>query len=358
MRAALSSDPRSGSALLIVLGVMAVLSLLVAGFGRGLKADLTAARGFYEEAQNEQLALSALAAAKVELAGGGSMYADAAGDVFFVTDEESYESGIELLSLYRQGIALGRGRVSYRFLIKPFALDINELSAAALGRLFETACGMEEGDERSGLVDAILDWRDADDIQRDRGAEEEFYRQLDTPRHCRNDAFSAPEELLLVNGMTPELLYGRGHPAAIENGMLLGGGLCRFLIGDNCPEAQASVQYILRGVLPAEADRRTRDEAEPEVGVYEKITVLPPVLYLAAEGFVPAGTGGEENDSAEAVDAVPGDSASRHVILVKLVLPENGESQTYIVDDLHENAAGELLDRVLAYGIPEEENEL
>ncbi len=67
-----SCDPRSGSALLIVLGVMALLSVLVAGFGRGLRADLRASDGFYQEARNEQLALSALAAAKIELLKAGA----------------------------------------------------------------------------------------------------------------------------------------------------------------------------------------------------------------------------------------------------------------------------------------------
>lgn len=359
MSTATSINPKSGSALLIVLAVMAILSLLVAEFGRGLRADLRASSGFYEEAQNDQLARSALAAAQIEISKEGAvMYADPTGNVYFVTSDETYETEIADLAQYRQGQSLGRGMFSYRILMKPSALDINGLSAAALGRLFEVACGLEEGDERSALVDAVLDWTDSDNIPRAYGAEEDFYQALDRPRHCRNAPFETAEELLLVNGITPEMLFGYGYPVRIEDGMLLGGGLYRFLIGDNCPEAQASVQYILRGVFPSD-DQNNGKEVEETDG-FKKVTVLPSVLYLVAEGFIPPATADDKKDAAmETEEYVPDDSAARHIILVKMVLPKTARStKEYTVDDFQENAAGELLERVLTYGIPEENDEL
>ena len=351
-----SRNPKSGSALLIVLGVMAILSLLVAEFGRGLRADLRASGSFYEEAQNDQLARSALAAAQIELlAAGTSMYADPTGNVYFVTSDETAESEIAALAQYRQGQSLGRGSFSYRFVMKPYALDINELSADALGRLFEVACGLEDGDERSALVDSILDWTDSDNVARAYGAEEDFYQALDRPRHCRNAPFETVEELLLVNGMTPDLLFGYGLPAHIEDGILMGGGLYRFLIGDNCPEAQASVQYILRGIFPSDDQRKKDVEV---VSGFQKITELPSVLYLVAEGFVPSATGDKESPVSITEESAPADAASRHIILVKLTVSKSTQNAGYTVDDFQENAAGELLEQVMAYGVPEETNEL
>lgn len=355
MRTAASSNSRSGSALLIVLGVLAVLSLLVAEFGRGLRADLRASGGFYEEAQNDQLARSALAAAKIELSK-ASMYADATGNVYFVTSDETYESEIADLAQYRQGMPLGRGMFSYRFVMKPYALDINELGADALGRLLEVSCGMEEGDERSALVDSILDWMDADSTQREFGAEEEFYQGLVPPRHCRNAPFETVEELLLVNGITPDTLFGYSHPVHIEDGLLLGGGLYRFLIGDNSPEAKTSVQYIQRGVLPAAGPAGSREDETADV--YTKVKVLPPVLYLVAEGFVPGPLEENKESVLNTEEPVSADTASRHMILVKLILPENSAKVSYTIKDFYENAAGELLENVLACGVPEETNEL
>ncbi|MGE4490399.1 MAG: general secretion pathway protein GspK [Kiritimatiellales bacterium] len=351
-----ATDPRSGSALLIVLGVIAILAVLVAGFGRGLKADLSATSGFYDEVRNTELARSALAAAEIELSNDGTMYADVLGNVYFVTEEEDYESEIEEKMLCRQGIQLGRGMFSYRIIMKPYALGINELSSGAWERFFELACGMDEGDERSALVDAILDWRDADNNARDSGAEEDFYQELDPPRHCRNDDFETVEELLLVNGMTPDLLFGYGMSVAVDGGLMTGGGLYRYIIGDNSPEAQASAGYILRGVLPADDPRGDEEEEGLEPGEFEKVEVMPSVLYVVAEGFVSGGL--TDDELGESTEPVPDDSASRHIILVKLALPDSAQAMDYQVEDFQENAAGELLDRVLAYGVPEEDDEL
>lgn len=63
-------------------------------------------------------------------------------------------------------------------------------------------------DERalSILVHSLLDWRDEDDLARAQGAEADYYRQLPTPYAIRNGPLLSVEELLLVRGMTPELL--------------------------------------------------------------------------------------------------------------------------------------------------------
>jgi len=54
------------------------------------------------------------------------------------------------------------------------------------------------------IADAILDWIDADDEPRMYGAEFESY----TDRTPRNGPIDSLEELLLVEGVTPQLLYG------------------------------------------------------------------------------------------------------------------------------------------------------
>jgi hypothetical protein len=57
-------------------------------------------------------------------------------------------------------------------------------------------------------ADAILDWLDADDAARTNGAESAYYLAL-TPSYApRNGPIGGLDELLLVRGVTPELLYG------------------------------------------------------------------------------------------------------------------------------------------------------
>ncbi len=67
------------------------------------------------------------------------------------------------------------------------------------------------------IADAILDWIDEDDTARDYGAESEYYQSLNPPYLPRNGPISSLDELLLVAGVTPRLLYGED---ANRNGVL------------------------------------------------------------------------------------------------------------------------------------------
>lgn len=58
------------------------------------------------------------------------------------------------------------------------------------------------------VADAILDWIDADDDPREYGAEADFYTGLTPPYTPRNGPPETVEELLLVRGVTPDLLFG------------------------------------------------------------------------------------------------------------------------------------------------------
>ncbi|QEG41538.1 type II secretion system minor pseudopilin [Roseimaritima ulvae] len=57
-------------------------------------------------------------------------------------------------------------------------------------------------------ADSILDWLDEDDEPRDYGAESEYYQTLTTPYAPKNGPIDSIEELLLVKGVTPQLLFG------------------------------------------------------------------------------------------------------------------------------------------------------
>ena len=57
------------------------------------------------------------------------------------------------------------------------------------------------------LAAAIIDWRDAGDMPSAEGAEREYYLSLRHPYLPRNGPFQTLGELLLVRGMTPQLLY-------------------------------------------------------------------------------------------------------------------------------------------------------
>lgn len=58
------------------------------------------------------------------------------------------------------------------------------------------------------VADAIVDWVDADDDPRANGAENAYYSGLVPSYRCKNGPLDSLEELLLVRGVTPELLFG------------------------------------------------------------------------------------------------------------------------------------------------------
>jgi type II secretory pathway component PulK len=58
------------------------------------------------------------------------------------------------------------------------------------------------------VAEAILDWIDPDSTPRSSGAEDEYYRAMGLPYGPRNAAPQCVEELLLVRGVTRELLLG------------------------------------------------------------------------------------------------------------------------------------------------------
>jgi hypothetical protein len=58
------------------------------------------------------------------------------------------------------------------------------------------------------VADAILDWLDTDEQPREYGAEADYYATLDPPYGAKNGPLETVEELLLVKGVTPLLLFG------------------------------------------------------------------------------------------------------------------------------------------------------
>ena len=58
------------------------------------------------------------------------------------------------------------------------------------------------------IADAILDWVDDDDEEREYGTEGSYYRGLSPPHDVKNGPMDSIDELLLVRDITPDLLFG------------------------------------------------------------------------------------------------------------------------------------------------------
>ncbi|MDH4322166.1 MAG: general secretion pathway protein GspK, partial [Desulfobulbaceae bacterium] len=88
----------------------------------------------------------------------------------------------------------------------------NETVRQSFVRLLVAAGGVG-ADDAENIVDAVKDWLDADDEVTRFGAESATYLAMAQPYRCRNAPIASLDELLLVQGMSAELLYGaEGSP--------------------------------------------------------------------------------------------------------------------------------------------------
>jgi len=82
-------------------------------------------------------------------------------------------------------------------------IDINKANEKLLtGMMAQTNADITQ---QQSIVNAILDWRDSDDLIRIDGAEKATYEAADLPYHPRNKPFQTIEELRLVFGVTTEI---------------------------------------------------------------------------------------------------------------------------------------------------------
>ncbi len=109
---------------------------------------------------------------------------------------------------------------SYDFGITDESTKVN-LNTAQSDALMEVP-GMTQD-----LADAIVTWRSNPGEASGQGAESDYYESLPDPYEAKNSPFETVEELLLVKGITPEVLFGYdlNHNGVIEEQERNAGGM-------------------------------------------------------------------------------------------------------------------------------------
>lgn len=112
---------------------------------------------------------------------------------------------------YRFGVTDESGKINLNALMK---LDS---SGQLLYNMLSPTTGPGLPNMTEDVVNSILDWLDADDTPRENGAESETYSGMTPPYRAKNGPLDSLEELLLVKGVTPQLLFGNDRN---RNGIL------------------------------------------------------------------------------------------------------------------------------------------
>jgi len=211
-----------GIALLLVLWALVLLGTLALGFSWSMRTEAMAARNGIDETRAYFQARTGVGRAVALLA---TMPADnvLAASVSGKDGDASYEVRIESES----------GKV-----------NVNLVDGEILLGMLKKG-GLPE-EEAESVRDAILDWRDEDDVPRPRGAERAEYGRMTEPVLPRNGKIRGVGELMHVKGVTREF-----HEAFLSRVFTVHGNSAQL----NFLRAPEVVLRSLPGVSPEAADR-------------------------------------------------------------------------------------------------------
>jgi type II secretory pathway component PulK len=205
-----------GSALIIVLWVVGLLSILVGSFAFDAHIEARITSYYRKRTKAEYLAKSGIEIAEMLMVKSGDVK-----KTQLTTEETKEDRWYAPAKLLSEGLAitgsslvekLGDGTVTVEIVPEPARRNINNLGKTDqekeenLERILEVANVPQ--DLFPTLIESFLDWTDADDIQRADGAENDYYEMLETPYKVKNGPLDTTGELLLVKGFSRAILYG------------------------------------------------------------------------------------------------------------------------------------------------------
>jgi type II secretory pathway component PulK len=191
---------KNGVALLIVLWLMAILTLLMYSFLADMQVEYAVSGGYADGKKAEQLAWSAIDLACATVLNDTQTW-QSLNDTTWANNPDTFFEvplGDGAFTIFRptyddtQTVLWG---------LDDEASKVN-LNTAPKEILLKLPNMTEE------IVDAIIDWRDADSTPSASGAESSYYNGLTPPYNCKSQPFETVEELLYVRGITPPLLFG------------------------------------------------------------------------------------------------------------------------------------------------------
>ncbi len=265
MRAMNGKNGQRGIALVLVLWMTTLLTVIAASFVFSMRTDMLLAQNLVASSRAQALADAGLQRGIYEL--------------FKPAGDKLRWQGDGVVHQWE----FGGAKVSVVMLDVSGKIDINFASDALLKGLFKSV-GLDE-QRSSALLDAVLDWRDVDDLRRTNGAESAEYQAAGLKYKPANGMFESIDELQRVLGMTPEIFAKLADSLTVESRQS----------GINSSVASRKVLLALPGVDETAVDtylalRQQAIDAN-----------LPLPLFPQAAGFMAGANGSVYSVRAEAV---------------------------------------------------------
>ena len=273
------NSPR-GIALLIVLWVLTILTVTAFSFAVMTRAEIHGLMAFKDGMETKFLAEAGINWGIMEIVYrlvNQTQTVTLVGKEVWRLDGTSYDIGV------------GSGGARVRVIDDGGKISLNGLTDASgivlKNLLINQGVPPENADV---IVDSILDWKDGDDLHRLNGAESDYYLSLPNPYKARDADFETLEELVLVRGMTPEILYGNGRTKGIIHFLTIYGNARQV----NINAAPKEVLAALPGMDGEMVERLMAFRASAEIRTLEDVKDIigdhyPLMAPYAA--FVPGG---------------------------------------------------------------------
>ena len=202
-------NTEDGVALLMVLWVITLLMVLVMSFSLLTRTEANSTVFFRDGVQKKFFAEAALERAITEIYHRQTYKNQTIvleGNEVVRIDGRNYNGNI------------GTGRYTFRLFNESGKINLNTMRARSAVILNNLLVNLGIAKEKADtIVDSILDWIDTDDLYRLNGAESEYYQSLPNPYKAKNGRLDTLEELLLIKGMSPDILFGTKERKGLIN---------------------------------------------------------------------------------------------------------------------------------------------
>lgn len=187
---------RRGMVFFVALGIIVILTGLVLIFAQSMRTEALASANRRSDAEADSVEQ------------GAERWVEAQVDAYQV-------DAMTITQVPAEAIQVGSGYFwilqydpdsdqDYLFGITDESSKLNLNAATTISpELMALPCNLQQN-----VADAILDWRNPINLASPDGAETSYYESLTEPYQCKNEPYESVEELLLVDGVTPQLLWG------------------------------------------------------------------------------------------------------------------------------------------------------
>lgn len=257
--------------MLTVLWVLTLLMVIVFSFSFLARTETLSTIAFKEGMEQRFLAEAGIERGIVEL-----MYRKVN---LLIPDREVWKTDGTLFS-----DQLGDGGYRVKLFDESGKIDINFAPEILLKNLIQNL-GLE-GEALDTVVDSIMDWKDKDDLHRLHGAESDYYQSLPNPYKAKNGFFDTLEELLMVKGVTREILFGSEKQKGLMEFLTVHGKTTRINVNAAPKEVLTAIPGVTAEMAEALITYRQAQEVKnmPELGRLwgQNLTQINPFVSLSS----------------------------------------------------------------------------